>query len=114
MRTLLFLVVGFLICGCGRSGNPSDSGPSPAAKPDVIITFDGARHACSVALYNEAQPSSVPCGEVLDFVRDQLRVPSGSKYQTRKMPQVDPEDVAKVLASLNGAGYRLLGGSGSE
>ena len=79
IRALFATAVFTLLAGCGSSTNtPNPASPPIAAKPDVIVTIDGKRHACVVALLSEAQGSSVPCGDVIPFVRDELRLPSGS------------------------------------
>jgi hypothetical protein len=99
------------LTGCGSSTNaPTPGSPSNAAKPDVVVTVDGARHACVVALRSEAQGSIISCEDVVSFVRDELRVPSGSIYDIRTTPGVDAAQMAKVEASLKGAGYRPSGG----
>jgi hypothetical protein len=98
-------LVAFL-AGCGPSANAPDSVPPPiAAKPDVLVTLDGEHHTCIVALSSEAQGSAIACDDVVPFVRDELRVPSGSIYEIRTIPKVDQAEVAKVEASLKGAGY---------
>jgi hypothetical protein len=97
-----------LLVGCGSSGKA----PVPtaiAAKPDVVITFDDARHTCVVALSSEAQGSAVPCEEVVPFVKEQLRLPSGSIYDIRTISKADEAEMARVGASLKGAGYRFIG-----
>jgi hypothetical protein len=96
-----------LLAGCGPSANPRDSKPPPiAGKPDVIVTLDGERHICVVALSSEVQGSAIACGDVVPFVRDELRAPSGSIYDIRTIPNVEQADVAKVEASLKAGGYR--------
>jgi hypothetical protein len=94
------------LSGCGPSASAPDAAPSVAVKPDVIVTLDGEHHTCLVALSTEAQGSSIGCDEVVPFVRDELRVPSGSIYDLRTLPRADQAEVAKVEASLKGAGYR--------
>ena len=76
----------------------------------MIITLDGVRHACVVALYNEALGSTIPCRDVVPFVRDELRVPSGSIYDIRTVANVDEAEITRVGASLKAAGYRFIGG----
>ncbi len=107
--------VSILLTSCGRSSK----GPAPAAafaasQADVTITFDGKRRKCVVALSSEAQGNSIPCGDVVSFVREELRVPSGAVYDIRKILDVDETEVAKVGADLNSAGYRFVGASGSD
>jgi hypothetical protein len=103
------------LAGCGRSANTPGSVSLPiAAKPNVIITFDGKRHACVVALYTEEQGNAISCKDVVPFVRDELRVPSGSIYDFRAIPDADEAEVAGVAASLNGAGYRFIGGPNAK
>jgi hypothetical protein len=94
------------LAGCGPSASPPDAAPSVAAKPDVIVSLDGEHHTCLVALSSEAQGSTIGCDEVVPFVRDELRVPSGSIYDLRTLPPADKAEMAKVDASLKGAGYR--------
>jgi hypothetical protein len=99
-----------LIAGCGSSTNaPVSTGI--AANPDVIVTFGEERHTCLVALSSEAQGSAVPCDDVVPFVREQLRLPSGSSYEIRTNSKGDGVAMAKVEAGLKGAGYRFVGGS---
>ena len=94
------------LAGCGGSASPPNSAPATAAKADMIVTLDGARHTCLVALSSEAQGSAIGCDEVVAFVRDELRVPSGSTYDLRVLPPVNEAETAKVEASLKGGGYR--------
>jgi hypothetical protein len=99
------------LTGCGSSTNaPTPVSAPTAAKPGVIVTVDGARHACVVALHSEAQGSIISCDDVVSFVKDELRVSSGSNCDIRTTPGVDVAQVAKVEASLKGAGYRCSGG----
>ncbi len=111
VRAAFASVVGLLLAGCGQSANTPPPAPPPiAAKPDVIVTLDGEHHTCLVALYSEAQPSSISCDDVVPFVRDELRVKSGSIYDIRTTPKVDEAERAKVESSLKGAGYRFIEG----
>jgi hypothetical protein len=99
------------LTGCGSSTNaPASESPTTTAKSDVVVTVDSARHACVVALHSEAQGSIISCDDVVSFVRDELRLPSGSIYDIRTTPDVPAAQMAKVEASLNGAGYRHSGG----
>jgi hypothetical protein len=112
MRGLFASICGFLLLtGCGPAANTAATASPPlAAKPDVIVTIDGQHHACVVALSSEAQGSSVACDEVVPFVRDELRVPSGGIYDIRVTPGIDKAEMAKVEAGLQGGGYRFIGG----
>jgi hypothetical protein len=101
---LLFIPI--LLVGCGSSSTP----PKLAERPDVIITLDGKRHTCVVALEKEPQGSTVPCKEAVSFVKDELRVPSGSIYDIHTVANVDSAEIASVRDALNGAGYRFIGG----
>jgi len=98
------------LTGCGPPGEGTASSPAIAAKPDVIVTFDGEHHGCVVALYTEAQGSAIACAEVVSFVRDELRLPRGAIYDVRTIPDVDQAEMARVGAALNDAGYRFIGG----
>lgn len=113
LKTLASIIVSapLLLAGCGSSTNPSASvPPAIAAKPDVIVTFDGERHTCVVALFSEAQGSIIPCPDIVPFMRDELRLASGSVYDTRTIAPVEPAEVAKTTQNLKDAGYRFIGG----
>jgi hypothetical protein len=98
--------VSVLIVACGASATP----PKLAERPDVIITLDGKRHACVVALDKEPQGSTVPCKEAVSFVKGELRVPGGSIYDIHTVANVDNAEIVSVRDALNGAGYRFIGG----
>jgi hypothetical protein len=103
---LLFGFTPILLVACGSSSTP----PKLAERPDVIITLDGKRHTCVVALEKEPQGSTVPCKDTVSFVKDELRVPSGSIYDIHIVANVDNAEIASVRDALNGAGYRFIGG----
>jgi hypothetical protein len=94
-----------LLAGCGPS-----SDPKIAENADVTITVDGKHHACVVALYKEPQGSSIPCADVVPFLKDQLRLQAGSIYDVHIILGVDAAEMAGLGASLKGAGYRFIGG----
>jgi hypothetical protein len=100
-----------LITGCAKpTGAPNPVVPPIASRPDVIVTFDGERHACVVALFNEAKGHAMSCDGVLQFIRDDLKLQSGSVYDIRAIPDIDEAEMHRVTASLNGAGYRFIEG----
>ena len=104
-----------LVSSCGQSARSPVAAAAPAAsKAEVTVTFDGKRRKCVVALSSEAQGNSISCGDVVSFIREELRVPSGAIYDIRKIPDVDETEVAKVSADLNSAGYRFVGASGND
>ena len=104
--TLLIVLTPLLLAGCGPS-----SAPPIADKPDVIITVDGANHTCVAALYNEPQGSTVPCADLIPFIRDELRMASGSIYDIHALSAAaDNAEITKVRSSLAEAGYRFIGG----
>ena len=100
-------LIPMLVAGCGAS---SGTPPKIAARPDVIITLDGNRHACVVALDKEPQGSTVACKEAVSFVKDELRVQRGSVYDIRTVANVGDTEIASVRDALNEAGYRFIGG----
>lgn len=63
----------------------------------------------AVIPHNEPQGSAVPCGDVVSFLKDELRVASGAVYDVRTIPQVNDSEMARVVGDLNGAGYRFIG-----
>jgi hypothetical protein len=111
MKRVTIICAPLLLVGCGSSTNAPVPVPAAiAAKPDVIITFDANRHTCLVALANEALGSIVPCADVIPFMRDELRVASGSIYDTRTIGKFDQAEIASTTQHLNEAGYRFIGG----
>src|ERR1700733_13887313 len=119
MMDARFVFVSFrmtaLLPACGSSStNSAATAALIAAKPDVIVTFDGKRHACLVALPSEQQGSEVACKEIVSFVKDELRVPSGSVYDVRVIPEFDPAERAGVESALKDAGYRIASGPASN
>jgi hypothetical protein len=109
LGTLIMSAIAIALAGCGPSASPS-APPTIAARADVIVTLDGGRHSCVVALYNEPQGSIVPCSDVVSFIKDELRVASGAVYDVRTIPRVNEAEMARVVGDLNGAGYRFIGG----
>ncbi|HEY2779988.1 MAG TPA: hypothetical protein VGI90_04395 [Steroidobacteraceae bacterium] len=112
---LAMLAASLLLVGCGSSSKApapeAESVPPPLAdKPDVIVTFDGVRHSCVVALYTEPVGSAVPCADLVAFLRDELRLPSGAIFDVRTNPPFDSVEMVKTAASLKEAGYRFIGG----
>lgn len=93
VATLIFLA------GCGKSG-PSSNKPA-----DVSIKVDGTRHKCIVALAKEPQGNVISCDELASFIKEELRLPSGSVYELGSVPPVDDSAMTKARASLNDAGY---------
>lgn len=110
VQSALLSITGvLLLAGCGRSGTPGSDAPPADAKTDVIVTLDAKRRNCLVALPTETHGSAVSCGDVASFMRDELRLPSGSNYEFRAAPEIDEAEIAKIEASLKDAGYRFIG-----
>jgi hypothetical protein len=106
-------VIALPLAGCGSSTEAPASYQGPpliATKADVIVTLDGKRHACVVALNNEQQGNNISCDEVVPFVRDELRLPKGSVYDIHGDKDADKAEFARVAANLKSAGYRFIGG----
>ncbi len=97
-----------LLAGCGHSSGASM--PKIAERADVSITLDSERHACVVALDREQQGSTVKCGEVVPFLKEELRLKEGSIYDIRIPRGFDEGQMARLAADLNGARYRFIGG----
>jgi hypothetical protein len=112
-NSLAFIIISapLMLLGCGSANNAAAPvSPAIAAKPDVIITFDGERHTCVVALSSEAQGSIVPCVDLIPFMRDELRLANGSIFDTRTIAKADEAEIAKTTQNLKDAGYRFIGG----
>ena len=115
-RPATVLVMLVLLMGCGKSSSGGSTSAPLASRPDVTVTFDGRRRKCIVALPTEAQGSVIACDDLVSFVQNELKVPKGSIYDLGTIPDSVSEHaeqqagIAKVRASLDGAGYRFIGG----
>jgi len=98
------------LSACGSPSNAPPVSPAIASKPDVIISFEAASHMCVVALVTEPQGSTIPCTDLVPFLKDELRLQSGSIYDTRVAANADQTDVAKTTQNLKDAGFRFIGG----
>jgi hypothetical protein len=97
------------LAGCGPQ-TPPTSGAVQASKPaDVIVTLDGVHHQCLVALAKEEHGSSIACGDITSFLKDELRLPAGATYDMRTTSEVSHEESTRVKENLNTAGYRSVG-----
>jgi hypothetical protein len=111
MKRVLAICAALFLVACGSANNAAAPVSAViAAKPDVTITFDGERRTCVVALASEAQGSIVACPDVIPFMRDELKIASGSIYDTRTIGKPDETEVAKTTQNLKDAGYRFIGG----
>jgi hypothetical protein len=97
----LCVLVGTLLAACGSSNEAS----APSS-PSVKVTLEGAHQLCHIALSTETQASSIACSDVVAFLRDELRLPSGAVYELGADSKVDPAELATVSANLQNAGYR--------
>lgn len=98
-----------LLTGCGSTDATAPAPAAKAAKADVTVTVDGVHHACIVALSKEAQGSTIACGDVVAFLKEELRVPSGASYDLRTIPGAGDTELAAVSTGLKKAGYRFVG-----
>ena len=106
--TIISAVLLTTLSACGASSGSSSA--RIAEKANVIITFDGRRHACVVALSTEAVGSAIPCADLIPFLAEQLRLHSGSVYDINTIAPVDDAEMAQAAANLKHAGYRFIGG----
>lgn len=113
LHTLCAVAIAVTLSGCGSSTETPSAYQGPpliAAKPDVIVTLDAKTHMCIVALSSEQQGNSIPCDDIVPFLKDELRLGPGSIYDIHADHGADPAQLARVAASLKGAGYRFIGG----
>jgi hypothetical protein len=104
--TICAVMICALLVSCGSAEEPATGSAPTAAKADVIITVDGVHHGCIVALSKEAHGSSIACEDLVPFLKDELRVPSGAVYDLRTITTVSEAELAAVSAKLKSAGYR--------
>ena len=107
------LAMAVALAGCGSSTEAPASYQGPpliAAKPDAVVRLDAKAHLCVVSLSNEQQGNSIPCDDIVPFLKDELRVAPGAIYDIHADQGVDGAQLAHVSANLKGAGYRFIGG----
>lgn len=102
----LCILVGTLLAACGSSHEAAAPGSPSKGRADVKVALEGAHHLCNIALATETQASSIACSDVVAFLRDELRLPSGAVYELRAEGKVDPAELATLSANLQNAGYR--------
>jgi protein-tyrosine-phosphatase len=105
------IVASLASCGSSTDAPASYQGPPLiASKADVIVTLDRKNQTCIVALNNEEQGNNIACGDVVPFVKDELRLARGAIYDIRGGQEADKAEISRVAASLKAAGYRFIGG----
>lgn len=110
VRTAAFMALSVSVVGCGAPSNaPTSVSSQPGKKADVLVTLDGVHHLCVVALSHEEQGSSIACSDIISFLKDELRVPSGATYDIRATPEIGDAESASVRENLKIAGYRFVG-----
>lgn len=112
-RVLCALAMYASLASCGSSTDAPASYQGPpliAAKADVIVTLDGKSHTCVVALNAEPQGNNIACNDVVSFVKDELRLPSGAIYDIHGDHDADQAEIGRVGTNLKAAGYRFIGG----
>lgn len=106
----MLLTMSLLLAGCGPETAPSSGAAQAGQQADVIVTLDGVRHECVVALNKEEHGSAIACGDITSFLKDELRLAAGATYDLRTTPEVSREESTRVQENLNTAGYRWVGG----
>jgi hypothetical protein len=98
------------LTSCGRS-HPADP-PTVAAVPaEVVVTFDGARNACGLSRPGDANSKSMPCIEVTSYLVKTLKLPRGSLFDYKTIPDVNVAEFDLVMSELKAAGYKLTPGT---
>jgi hypothetical protein len=74
----------------------------------VTVTYRGAAK-CSVALRGSVGKSTMRCGGVADYFRDQLKLSAGTKYLIYDMGDSDKTGVKDLRLKLDQEGYIVVG-----
>ena len=78
-------------------------------KADVLITFNGPKNICEVALVG-ATPKPLPCTQVVSYLVNDLKLPKGALFDVKTIPDVNVSEYESVMAALKTAGYNLTPG----
>ena len=79
-------------------------------KPDFVLTFDGPRGNCRVALASQEGVEILPLSKVVGFLRTVPSISGASRFEVITIPDVDVAEYDAVLAGLKAAGYRMTPG----
>jgi hypothetical protein len=109
VRTAAFAAAS-VVAACGASNNaPTSVLPQSANKADVLVTLDSVHHECMVTLSKEEHGNSIACGDIIPFLKDELRLPTGATFDVRTTQEVSKADSGNLRKSLSAAGYRSVG-----
>ena len=77
-----------------------------------LVTFCKLLTGCgSTDATAPAPAAKATKADVVAFLKDELRVPSGASYDLRTVPEVSETELAAVSTGLKKAGYRFVGGN---
>jgi hypothetical protein len=100
-----------VVLGCARpTVAPTDSSPADGTVPDAVITINGERHVCIVAVKDRSPDHWMACDAVVAFLQDEIKLRAGAVYDIRTVPDVDEADIHRLSKGLKIAGYHYLQG----
>ena len=75
----------------------------------VRVTYRGAAGSCSVALRSSVEEREVPCGDLVGYFRDALKLPSGATYLVGDMGNSHHAEIEELRSKLRQQGYHSVG-----
>jgi integrase-like protein len=101
-------VAGIISCGQSRSEAP---GRESSMTAEVVVTFDGPRHSCTLSIFGDTGSHSMPCVDITTYLTKTLKLRSGSSFDYKTIPDVDVDEFERVISGLKAAGYQLAPGA---
>ena len=110
MNRILFITACLLFASLASCGRHSTDG-EVASAPDIVVTFDGPTGACEVSKAGDANKRWMPCLQVPSYLMNTLKIPPGSLFDYKTIPDVNVAEFERVMAELKAAGYQLTPGT---
>jgi hypothetical protein len=77
---------------------------------DALVTFNGPKNTCEVALRGSVSAQAMPSGEVVPYLVDEVKLPKGALFDIVTIPNVNVAEYEQVMAALKAAGYKRVPG----
>ena len=95
-----------LVLAFVASGSASLADTNSPLEADIEIAVSKGSDTCVVTKLADASNQAMPCRELVHYVREMLKLPSGASF---KLIGLSRTNFYPVQSSLEAAGYRLAG-----
>ena len=96
-----------LVASCARHHS---AGANAEAKADFVVIFDGPAKTCAISGLADMAPHTMVCEKVAPYLVNTLKLPAGSLFDIKTIPDVNVSEHDQVMSALKAAGYKLAPG----